>query len=565
MAEHELTIVFDGTGVSCCAGDTVAAALTAADKLSLRETRDGNERGLYCGMGTCQECLVTVDGRPGQLACMTTVADGMTVQRNPHRAPLSVGAAPKPACDRVTAEPEVLVVGGGPGGLIAASVAAESGAEVVVLDERANVGGQFFKQPRSMSRRPLRLDRQFEDGRRLIERATRSGATLISNAQVVGAFANNELLVRDRNAVRVYRPQRLIIATGAYERSPPFPGWTLPGVMTIGAAQTLLRGHGVRPGQRILIAGNGPLNAQVAVELSKAGADVVSVLELAPVHRPRALKPILRMLATEPGLTTAGIRGLAQLRLAGVTLRSGCGIAAVESTAGGLRATFGQASSDGIQAHESTAVDAVCLGYGFLPNNELLRMLGCRHRYDAGRMQLIVERRDDCQTSLDGVFAIGDCCGLGGAVTAMHEGTIAATSVARSLGLDITNVADREEQRAKRRLARHSAFQAALWSLYAAPRFDTELATADTPICRCENVTLQQLDDALAEGFLSLAEIKRQTRLGMGSCQGRNCATIALSRLAGQTALTPDEYAFFAARAPLKPVRIGELVGPAAD
>jgi NADPH-dependent 2,4-dienoyl-CoA reductase/sulfur reductase-like enzyme len=335
--------------------------------------------------------------------------------------------------------------------------------------------------------------------------------------------------------------------------------------MTIGAAQTLLRGHGVCPGQRILIAGNGPLNAQVAVELSKAGADVVSVLELAPVHSPRAVKPIMRMLASEPGLTTAGIRGLAQLRLVGVTLRSGCGIAAVESTANGLRATFGQASSDGIQAQESIAVDAVCLGYGFLPNNELLRMLGCRHRYDAGRMQLIAERRDDCQTSMDGVFAIGDCCGLGGAVTAMHEGTIAATSVARSLGLDITSVADREVQRAKRRLARHSAFQTALWSLYAAPRFDTELATADTPICRCENVTLQQLDDALAEGLLSLAKIKRQTRLGMGSCQGRNCATIALSRLAGKTALTPDEYAFFAARAPLKPVSIGELVGPAAD
>jgi predicted molibdopterin-dependent oxidoreductase YjgC len=93
MTERELTIVFDGKRVSCCAGDTVAAALTAAGELSLRETHDGGDRGLYCGMGTCQECLVTVDGRPGQLACMTTVGDGMTVERNPHRA-----LRPNPRC-----------------------------------------------------------------------------------------------------------------------------------------------------------------------------------------------------------------------------------------------------------------------------------------------------------------------------------------------------------------------------------------------------------------------------------------------------------------------------------
>lgn len=563
MTECDTTLVFEGRNVNCCAGDTVAAALVATGELSLRQSSCG-ERGVFCGIGVCQECRVTIDGRAGRLACMTTVQDGMRVERSPERAALVDDPAPPAVSNGGNfgcAEPQVLVVGGGPAGLIAAAVAAEFGADVVLLDERAAAGGQFFKQPSGASRRPAPLDRKFEDGRRLIERAQRSGAKLVPDAQVLGAFADNELLVNDGETTRVYRPQRLIIATGAYERTPPFPGWTLPGVMTVGAAQTLLRGYGVRPGKRILVAGNGPLNAQTAIELHKAGADVVAVLELAPAFGLRSVAPFMRMLLAEPGLAATGLRLLAQLRLAGVAVQPGSGIAAVESTEDGLRATFGRASTAGIEAQESVTVDSVCLGYGFLPNNELLRMLGCRHRYDASREQLVVERLDDCQTSVDGVFAVGDCCDLGGAVAALQEGVIAATSAVRSLGLQTPEEANKTTFPAQKRLARHRAFQSALWSAYAAPRYHTELATAETLVCRCENVMLQQLDDVLAQGLLSLPEIKRQTRLGMGACQGRNCTATALSRLAGEIDLRPDEYTFFAPRAPLKPVSIGDLVG----
>lgn len=568
MTDTEINIVFDDKSLRCSVGDTVASAVTAADEFALRETADGGYRGIFCGMGVCQDCLVTIDGKPSQRACMAVVQDGMQVARNRQRSALAIDALAQPIRDSrdiERVEPQLLVIGGGAAGLTAAAVAAELGADVVLLDERTAAGGQFFKQPKSVSRKPLRLDRQFEDGRRLIDRATSSGATLVPNALVWGAFAGNEMLVSDGAGTRLYHPQRLILATGAYERALPMPGWTLPGVMTTGAAQTLLRGHSVCPGRRILVAGNGPLNAQVAVELSKAGAQVVSLLELAPAFGPKALLPFLRMLGNAPGMTATGVRLLAGLRSGDVPVRSGCGIGAIESADGRLRVRFGRASAEGIDTTESVEVDSVCMGYGFLPSNELSRALGCRHRYDDERAQLLVERRADCQTSVDGVYAIGDCCGLGGAAAAMQEGVIAAISIANDLGLNISDRASRELRRARKRLGRQRGFQSALWSLYAAPYFSCELATVDTPLCRCENVTLQQFDDALSLGYRSLPDIKRFTRLGMGACQGRYCAPLAASRLAERTGLRPDEYSFFAPRAPLKPVSIGEIIAPGAD
>ncbi len=555
---------FAGSAVPFSPGATLAAALTAAGIRELKESATG-PRGIYCGIGVCQECLVTVDGVGGLRACMTTARAGMRVTRQPQKAAARITAPGEVAGRDATVPvdmPQLLVVGAGPAGLTAAATAAELGAEVVVVDERSTAGGQYFKQPESAAVTPpsLARDRQIAAGRRLIERVRAAGAELVPGALVWGAFHGREIVVAVDGGVRIFRPGALIVAAGAHERAHVMPGWTLPGVMTTGAAQTLLRRHGVLAGRRVLLAGNGPLNLQVAMELARAGAEVVAVAELAARPGIGDAATVARMTAASPRLTAAGLGVLARLRAGRVPVFYDAVLGSVAQRADGLRADLVRpASGEPVATFDA---DAVCTGYGFAPNNELTRLLGCAHRYDPSRQQFVTERDADCATTVAGVYAIGDCCGLGGAAAAQSEGIIAAAAAARALGIAVE---PRRESGARRSLARQRRFQAALWTLFRAPPVIAHLASDDTPVCRCENVTAAQLEAAIDGGCASLGQLKRATRLGMGACQGRYCVPVALSRLAERCDLVIDEFALPAPRPPLRPVRIDVLTRYALD
>ena len=562
-AVKSISLSFEGREIRCQPGVSIAAALTGAGELELREAATEEKRGLFCGMGVCQECRVIVDGQRSVRACMTPASAGLQILKE--KGPVSTAAGGDLSVDCGRAEiltPDVLVIGAGPGGLVAASVAAEAGAEVVVLDERPIGGGQYYKQPSSIDHVPesLSQDRQFSDGKILIERAMRSGARVLLGNQVWGAFVPNEFAVFDGEQSSIYKPKRTIVASGAHERGLPIPGWTLPGVMTTGAAQSMLRNYGTLPGQRILIAGNGPLNLQVALELFQAGAEVFAVAELAKKPGVARFFEGLRMGLTAPGLMKNGIHYLIGLRRSGVPVLYQQGLASVEKTRTGLRAWTGRVRPDRIDAENSYDVDIVCMGYGFQPNNEILRCLGCRHSYDEYRGQLVTDRSSNCETSVAGVYAIGDCCGLGGAPAALQDGVIAATAAVESLQLTVSPEHRKEYKRAVRNLRRHQAFQTALWKIFAAPRFQTELANPDTLICRCENVCLKDIEKAINDNSQSIGAVKRHTRLGMGPCQGRYCAPLVADLLAKRSGHAIDEFSFFAPRSPLKPLRIADIV-----
>jgi bacterioferritin-associated ferredoxin len=190
-----------------------------------------------------------------------------------------------------------------------------------------------------------------------------------------------------------------------------------------------------------------------------------------------------------------------------------------------------------------------------LPSNELLRALGCRHSFDAGRGHLTTERDLDCATTVPGVFAVGDCCGVGGARAAAAEGIIAGVAAGRARSPALL----RERDTARRDLGRHRRFQDGLWRLFAAPR---PQPVPEALVCRCESVTLSDVEAALADGRPAIGELKRRTRVGMGSCQGRYCAPLLAELLAQRQGRKLDEMALFAPRAPVKPMRISELSRP---
>ena len=563
--EDAISIFFEGREIRCRPGLSLAAALTQAGELRLRDAGSGGARGLFCGMGVCQECRVDLDDRQGVRACMCLAEDGQRLSRHRRFRPRNAqGFHVGGNGDCQPWAPDILVIGAGPGGLAAAALAAEAGADVVLVDDRTHPGGQFYKQPASPRHVPASLagDPQFAAGRALIERAERSGAKRLAATEIWGAFPPNEFAAAHLDGSCMFKPKRTIVATGAFERGLPLPGWTLPGAMTTGAAQTLLRAHGVLPGRRVLVAGNGPLNLQVALELKRAGAQVAAVAELSAAPGPAALGQAWRMLRNAPGLTFKGLACLAGLRWAGVPVLHQRILTAVEKGVAGLIAWLGRIGPEGPTKEVRFEVDAVCMGYGFQPSNELLKCLGCRHRYDERFGQLVVARSADCETSLPGIYAIGDCCGLGGAPAAIREGILAATAAVRSLGLDLAPRMLAERRVALRELRRQRAFQSALWQLFAAPRLQTELAEPDTPICRCENVCLGDIEEALNRGDASIGMLKRRTRLGMGLCQGRYCAPLAAAMIARRTGHPLDEFSFFAPRIPLRPIAIGRLAQP---
>ena len=562
LAGQAVEFSFDGRAIPAIAGETIAAALAANGIAAIRRfdaapLGETSWRGLYCGMGACFDCVVTVDGRAGQRACLAKVAGGEIVRSVPPAGDVGdrlepLAAAPT-APKREEVAVDILVIGAGPAGLSAALAARRRGASVVVIDERAQSGGQYFKPLASSLRAKRAPDRQFERGLRLTREVMEAGVELVQGATVWGAVAPDEVLALVDGRAVIYRPRRLILATGAYERAYPVPGWTLPGVMTTGAAQTLARAYGISPGRRVVVAGNGPLNFQLAADLVACGVSVAAVAESAP--RPSALK--LRSLAvaaaSAPGLIAEGTKYLWRLRRAGVPVL--WRHAVLEAT-GGARVEavrLAPLASDG--THDPSVAttiraDALCLGYGFVASSEIARALGCEMRRDPRHLgTAAVVTSDAGETSVAGVFAVGDGALVNGAEVALTAGAIAGDRAAAQLGL-AGEAAD--AARLRRGRARALRFQAALWDLFEAPPATLAQIQDDTILCRCEGLSFGRLRAEIGAGWDTLGTLKRRTRLGMGRCQARYCAAVA-SRLIAETTGRPQPVDGFAPRLPVKP------------
>ena len=282
---------------------------------------------------------------------------------------------------------------------------------------------------------------------------------------------------------------------------------------------------------------------------------MVAVAEAAPRFALADLPSLARMAGADPLRTLEGARMAARLRrllaFASVALEVHgsdrvAGVTLVRIDAEGRPVPGSERRID---------ADAVSVGYGFIASSELARALACRHQPGPRGSGLRAVRDASGRSSVPQVFIVGDGAGMGGAAAAIAEGAIAGATAAADLGH-----APREGagslRNAHATLARQRRFQTALWTLFRAPPLTLQLARADTPVCRCENVTLGALRRALVDGPCDIGSLKRQTRAGMGRCQGRYCGAL-LQELIG--APPADELSFFAPRPPVRPVPIGHL------
>ncbi|MCI2239577.1 NAD(P)/FAD-dependent oxidoreductase [Paenibacillus sp. TRM 82003] len=468
-----------------------------------------------------------------------------------------------PATDPAPERVDVLVVGAGPAGLGAARAARAAGARVVLLDSSDQVGGQYWRHlpPERTSARESTLHHGWERFTALREAlSTDEGCRVVTGAQVWAADRGDDgppvvhAVVgpadgTDRTT-RAYAATSVVLATGAHERTLPFPGWDLPGVFSGGAAQALAKGERVAVGRRVLVAGAGPFLLPVAASLVRTGAGVAGIVEASRwgrITRGWGTRPWELLPArTKVGELGGYLRDLAAHR---IPYRAGAGVVAAHGRDRVESVTVADLDADwrpvpGTERRHD--VDAVCVSHGFVPRVELALSSGCATADDGS-----VRVDDEQRTTVPGVFAAGEVTGIGGADLSLAEGEVAGLVAAGALpgpGL-------------LRRRATYRAFAARLHAAHGIRPGWTQWVDDTTIVCRCEEVSAGELRRS-AELTCSrgLRSLKLTTRAGLGICQGRTCGRSVedlLERSLGPAGLLDRGRV---SRRPLAaPVRMGEI------
>ncbi len=460
---------------------------------------------------------------------------------------------------------EIAIVGAGPAGLSAALAAAEAGAQVTVIDACRQPGGQYFRQPNAGIRAEAPEPHQRE-GRILWQKAAAAGVKFLAQTTVWGAFEGNRLTFYDDISLRTgeIQAKAIILAPGTYERVAAFPGWTLPGVMTTGAAQTLLKEQRILPGQQIVLAGTGPLQLIVAAALVEAGANVVAVLEGASLAGKTMRRPLqsLSALRGQRNRLGEGWQSWRALRKAGVPYLSGWGVIAAdgESNVEGARIAKLDENWRPIPGTERRlSCDTLCLNYGFTPATELSHLLGLRREWRPEQGGFVPLRDAQMQSSVPGIFVVGDGAGVGGAGLAMLEGEIAGLTAAMQVRGKTALAVSQRIEALDPALHRERRFQKLYGQLFTPAPGLGELAAPDTLICRCESVSKGDISQAIQDGADTLYIVKGLTRCGMGNCQGRVCGPLAAAIVAKEMGQSPEEVGQFRPRVPLFPLPLSAL------
>jgi thioredoxin reductase len=457
---------------------------------------------------------------------------------------------------------DVIVVGAGPAGMSAATRAARAGLSVVLLDEQDAVGGQIYRAiGRADARRRDILGPDYAAGAAIAEAFTRSGARHVANASVWQVTRERTVHFLKDGRVGSFEAKRVILASGALERPFPIPGWTLPGVLTAGAAQILLKSAGEVPSSAPVLAGCGPLLYLLGWQYVRAGVPIRALVDTTRHEdRWRAKRHLFSALRAWPFLSK-GLQLIRTLRRAGVPMYEGADDLRVEGTT----------ASDGTQRAAALAfttqagaqrieADVILLHQGVVPNTQFTHALRATHRWDDA--QLCFTPQVDAWGELDvpGIFVAGDGAGIGGAQAAAEQGTIAALAVASQLGAIDTAIRDHEAALHRAGLARVMRIRPFLDSLYR-PRDANRIPADDTIVCRCEEVTAGELRGFVALGCVGPNQAKSFGRCGMGPCQGRMCGLTVTEVIADARRVSPSEVGYYRIRPPIKPLTLGELAG----
>jgi thioredoxin reductase len=475
---------------------------------------------------------------------------------------------------------DIAVIGGGPAGMAAAQTAAANGASVVLIDDAKTLGGHFYKElPDNFINVS---ERQHEHRHRELERRKRSlvegGVEIILGTSVWGIFDERGLTLNvEVNPSETHfelqldhspgkpasvQARSLILTPGVYDRPLPFPGWELPGVLTPGAVQMQIEKQGMLPGQRVLVAGSGPLQLVVAASLARHGAEVIAVLDTSSALEgfPNVLGVLgglwSRLGEAVGSLSTLAKHGIPLLFRHAVYRASGTPDSGVQSV------TIGRVDHQGNPipgTQQELQVDTICVAYGFIPSIAMTLHLGCEHYYDANLQAFFPKHDEYLQTSVPGIYVAGDVTGAGGKPLADMQGQLAAISALEKLNIITNEQATNVRKRLAPAVHREKRFAKWLWRRYRVRPGLLKLVDDDTWLCRCEAVRIGPFRESLINGGRDLFGIKLRTRLGMGQCQGRYCVPNAALLIAAHNGEPVSQLDLPSIRPPIVPVRLKDI------
>ncbi|MGF6554513.1 NADPH-dependent 2,4-dienoyl-CoA reductase/sulfur reductase-like enzyme [Pseudomonas sp. S30_BP2TU TE3576] len=443
----------------------------------------------------------------------------------------------------------VVVIGAGPAGIRAAQTLVAHGVHPVLLDEAARGGGQIYRrQPANFKRSPVKLygfearkasalHQTIDELRELLDYRPE---TLVWNAED-GALDT----LQDGRAARL-EFSRVIVATGATDRILPVPGWTLPGVYSLGAAQIALKFQGCAIGERVVFAGSGPLLYLVAYQYAKAGAKVLAVLDSSPFSaQARALPGLL----SQPATLAKGVYYRGWLTAHGIPVHQG---ATLKHVAGEQRVQV-LIWSDAKGEHRLNC-DAVAFAHGLRSETQLADLLGCDFAWNPLNRAWLPQRDRAGRSSVAEVYLAGDGAGIMGADAAEMAGERAALALLEDIGYLIPTQRTLQLEQV---LERIGDFRQGLERAFAFPENWAADIADDVMVCRCEEVRAGDIREVVREGHWEINRVKAHCRVGMGRCQGRMCGAAAAEIIACESQRAVSDIGRLRAQAPIKPLPFG--------
>jgi NADPH-dependent 2,4-dienoyl-CoA reductase/sulfur reductase-like enzyme len=440
----------------------------------------------------------------------------------------------------------VVVVGAGPAGIRAAQTLQRHGVAACLVDEGLRGGGQIYRRQPENFRRSAKALYGLEAGKalsvhaaidELAARIDYRPQTLVWNAQ------DRQLDLIGQGGAAQIAYSHLIVATGATDRVLPVPGWTLPGVYSLGAAQIALKYQGCAIGESVVFAGSGPLLYLVAYQYAKAGARVLAVLDSAPFSAQCRALPAL---ARQPLTLAKGLYFRAWLSANGIAVHQGATLARID---GEKRVSAVQFEHRG--EVQTLACDAVAFAHALRSETQLADLLGCEFQWSLLNRAWLPRRDEAGRSSVEGVYLAGDGAGIMGADAAEMAGELAALALLADSGqpVDASRIA-----LLKKQLRLIKGFRQGLETAFPFPEDWARRVPDETLICRCEEVSAGEIRAAVKEGHWEINRVKAMCRVGMGRCQGRMCGPAAAEIVAQCSGRQLPAIGRLRAQAPIKPL-----------
>lgn len=452
---------------------------------------------------------------------------------------------------------EIVIIGAGPAGISAAELLVANGLRPILIDEGARAGGQGYRRPADGLAVDMTRLMGSEAGRyaALHARFAALQPRIDYRPQtLVWAIDGKRLHLLHDGRAETVDCDRLLIASGAMDRIAPLPGWTKPGVFTLGGAQVALKDQGCLIGSRVAFLGSSPLLTLAAKQYRAMGAEIAVIADTTPFPAKLAAMPAL---LGAPRTLLRGLWYMASALRAGIPMLQGVTPVAVE----GDHRVEALVLRDSSGGERRFACDAIALGHGLKPETQLADLAGAAFAYDPD-FRLFLPKIDSFGRARPGLYLAGDGVRIGGADAAEASGTLAAHAMLSDLGRMQDMAAIRW---LARRVTRLRGFQRGLARAFAWPKEQIAALPDPVTLCRCENVTIGEIRSAMAKalGPIEINRVKAMTRCGMGRCQGRVCGPALQEIVATGAGLTGEAAGRLRGQAPVKPIALAAAEEPA--